>query len=87
MGRVVMLAIELDEDAYNYVKSLQYVNIGRVTTKTIQSHVINAIKCATPLYEGDCLYCKHYKDWSQEGLCRCGACIETKYRSNFEPGE
>ena len=43
------VVIDIPEEDYRYIKELKSIVIARGTCKTIQLHVINAIKNGTPL--------------------------------------
>ena len=47
------LMIELSQEEYEFLKDLEFLNVGRCGYKTIQQNVINAIKFGTPITEGD----------------------------------
>lgn len=46
------IVIDIPEDDYDFIKDLNAVMGGRVSCKTIQYNVINAIKNGTPLPKG-----------------------------------
>jgi hypothetical protein len=41
------LIIDIPDDDYKFIKDLRYVTLARGNTKSIQKHIINAIKQGT----------------------------------------
>ena len=73
------IIIDLPDSDYEFIKELQVVYIGRASTKTIQKHVINAIKFGRVIPTDICSCWEEYPNKNHKfknGKWKCVDCYK-----------